>query len=385
LIARRETRVGVMAAHFRSCHSPSKTELARMTLCADLAAAFIERSQSEDAMRENEERLRLAIESSSMAMWDWDLKSGVITWSDEQYRMLGYRVGEFEPTYQAWANRLHPDDREKAQSRVTSAMQAQSEYLNEFRIVLPDGSVRWCRARGRLLYDAQEPRPVRMIGLMENVTEAHRRSEMQRVLVGELQHRTRNRIPVVAAIASQTLANAGSLEDFENRFNRRLEALSRVQGLLSHAEEGSIALGQLVRMELDALGLDLLDEVKLAGPDILLRNDAVEMLSLALHELATNALKHGALACERGRLFVNWHIEGTGPAQRIVLVWVEIDIARSQTNPAHPGPRGYGRTLIEEALPYSLAAQTSFQLGAEGLRCTISLPLAYVVAERSAS
>jgi PAS domain S-box-containing protein len=385
LIARRETRVGVMTAHFRSPRIPAKTELARMALYADLGAGFIERSRSEDAMRENEERLRLAIESSSMAMWDWDLKTGVITWSDEQYRMLGYRVGEFEPTYQAWTNRLHPDDREKAQARVGSAMQTQSEYLNEFRIVLPGGGVRWCRARGRLLYDAQDPRPVRMIGLMEDITEARRQSEMQRVLVGELQHRTRNLITVVAAIASQTLSNAGSLEDFEVRFNRRLEALSRVQGLLSHAGEGSITLGRLVRMELDALGLDLIDEVQLTGPDIMLRNDAVEMLSLALHELATNALKHGALACRCGRLFVSWHIDSAGPEQRIVLEWVERDVVRSLAKSAYGVPRGYGRTLIEEALPYSLAAQTSFELDEEGLRCTINLPLTYAVAEGAAS
>ncbi len=385
LIARHEMRLGVMTAHFKSLHSPDSSELARMALYADLAAAFVERSQSENAMRQNEERLRLAIESSGMAMWDWDLKSDIITWSDEQYRMLGYRVGEIEPTYQAWTDRLHPDDRETAQARVGGAMQARSEYLNEFRIVHPDGSVRWCRARGRLLDDDEEPRPVRMIGLMEDMTEARRRSELQRVLVGELQHRTRNLITIVAAIASQTLSNAISLEDFENRFSRRLEALSRVQGLISHAGEGSITIGRLVRMELEALGPELLDQVQFTGPDILLRNDAVEMLSLAIHELSTNALKYGALACRRGQLLVTWRIADAEAGQRVVLEWVERDVVRSQPTPAHAMQRGYGRTLIEEALPYSLSAQTSFDLDEQGLRCTISLPLANTGAERAAS
>jgi two-component system CheB/CheR fusion protein len=246
--------------------------------------------------------------------------------------------------------------------------------LNEFRVVHPDGSVRWCLARGRYLYDVNGP--VRMIGLMEDVTEVRRQAEMQRVLVRELQHRTRNLITVVAAIANQTMMNAESLGDFEGRFSRRLEALSRVQGLISNADEEPISLGQLVRMELDALGLDLLDEVTLAGPDILLRNDAVEMLSLALHELATNALKHGALAWKRGRLLVTWRIEGAEPDRRIVLEWVERDVVHPLAKSAHPVRRGYGRTLIEEALPYSLSAQTSFELGEEGVRCTISLPLA---------
>jgi PAS domain S-box-containing protein len=385
LINRRETRLGVMTAHFRTLRAPVDSELARMVLYAGLAAAFIERSRSEAAMRENEERLRLAIESSSLAMWDWDLKSGAVTWNDEQYRMLGYGVGEVEPTYRAWTGRLHPDDREKAQSRIRTAAQARTEYLNEFRIVCPDGSVRWCRARGRLLYDAEDSKPARMIGLMEDITEVRRQSEMQRVLVGELQHRTRNLITVVAAIANQTLSNAESLEDFEKRFNRRLEALSRVQGLLSRADQGLITIGRLVRMELEALGPDLLDDVKLSGPDILLRTDAVEMLSLALHELATNALKHGALACKRGRLLVTWRIEGAEPDQRVVLEWSERDSARSQAKAALPIRYGYGRTLIEEALPYSLSAQTSFELGEDGLHCTISLPLAEAQIERVTS
>lgn len=374
LIGRRRKRLGVMSAHFRSPHSPGKTELARVALYAALAAAFIERSRSEDAMRENEERLRLAIESSSLAMWDWDMKSGAITWNDEHYRMLGYGVGEVEPNHDAWASRLHPDDREAAESAVKDAVRDRRDYLNEFRIVRPDGSIRWCRARGRYLYDARDP--ARMIGLMEDVTEARRQAEMQRVLVGELQHRTRNLITIVAAIASQTMASAESLEDFESRFNRRLEALSRVQGLISRADEGSITVGRLVRMELEALGAGLLDGVTFAGPDILLPNDTVEMLSLAIHELATNALKYGALACKRGRLFVTWRIDSAEPDQRVVLEWVERDFASSPATSAHSTRRGYGRTLIEEALPYSLSAQTSFDLGKEGLRCMISLPFA---------
>jgi PAS domain S-box-containing protein len=383
LIARHQKRLGVMSAHFRSPRSPCDAELARMALYADLAAAFIERSRSEDAMRENEQRLRLAIESNSLAMWDWDMKSDVITLNDEHYRMLGYGVGEVEPSYGAWMARLHPDDCEAAGSVVRNAVRERRDYRNEFRVILPDGSVRWCRARGRYLYDDRDP--VRMIGLMEDVTEARRQAEMQRLLVGELQHRTRNLITIVAAIASQTMTSAESLEDFESRFNSRLEALSRVQGLISHADEGSIAVGQLVRMELEALGPDLLDGVTLAGPDILLRNDAVEMLSLAIHELATNALKYGALACQHGRLFVTWRFDGAEPDRRVVLEWIERDFASTPATSAHSARRGYGRTLIEEALPYSLSAQTSFDLGKEGLRCTISLPLVKTGTERGAS
>jgi two-component system CheB/CheR fusion protein len=117
---------------------------------------------------------------------------------------------------------------------------------------------------------------------------------------------------VVQSIAQQTMETAGSLEDFKSRFDRRLAALSRVQGLLSRADNEPITVGALVGMELEALGSDERgDKVTLAGPEVRVRKSAVQMLSLAIHELATNALKYGALATENGRLSVIWRIEGT--------------------------------------------------------------------------
>jgi two-component sensor histidine kinase len=206
-------------------------------------------------------------------------------------------------------------------------------------------------------------------------TQAQRQIETQHVLVAELQHRTRNLMAVVQSIAHQTLDAAGSLPAFEDRFNRRLEALSRVQGLLSRAEIDPVTLGSLVAMEFDALGVDASGgKMTFAGPDVPLRRDAVEILALAIHELLTNAIKYGALASPTGQLSVNWEIEGTAPARHVVLEWMERGAAPS--GGAGVQRHGYGRTLIEEALPYSLGAETRFELGADTLYCRISLPLA---------
>ena len=374
-------RLGVLAAHFRSPHRPSDSELQRLKLYQHQAANFIERCmnektlrESEERFRESEERLRLAVEASRMAMWDWDMRTGKITWNDQQYHMLGYRVGEVEPDYAAWATRVHPDDRAAAEAELASALREHKKYLNEYRILRPDGSVQWSVARGEFYYD-DTGQPIRMLGLAEDVTETRQQAERQRVLVAELQHRTRNLMAVVQSVAHQTMETAKSLEDFANRFDRRLEALSRVQNLLSRNDTQPIAVGALVSMELEALGFaDLGKKVAIAGPEVPLRKSAVQILSLAIHELATNALKYGALANEEGRLSATWRIEDTKPDRRLLLEWIERGIVGTPSA-TDAERRGYGRTLIEQALPYALSARTKFALSANTLQCVISLPV----------
>jgi PAS domain S-box-containing protein len=198
--------------------------------------------------------------------------------------------------------------------------------------------------------------------------------QSQAVLVAELQHRTRNLIAVVSSIATQTLAASPSLDEFGDQFARRLGALSRVQGLLSRSRQQPITIRALVQLELEALaGEDMSHRIQLAGPDTPLRDSTVETLALALHELATNARKYGAFATDGGRLSVSWRVEDVGRPQ-LALDWLEEGI-RGRAPDNLPQRRGYGRELIERALPYSLDATTRFELGPTTLRCAIALPL----------
>ena len=365
--------LGMLSAHFRMPHRPNDSEMQWLGLYRRSAADFIQRIWAQEAQGASEERLRLAVNVSRMGTFDWDLNTGNFLWSDECHRMLGYQVGEIEPSQSEWMARVHPHDRKAAEAAETRAKLEHKEFVSEYRIVRRDGGIRWIRAHGRFFYDGDKP--VRMIGLKQDITEARQQIETQRVLVGELQHRTRNLMAVVQSIAHQTLDTADSLVDFEGRFNRRLGALSRVQSLLSRADNEPITLRALLLMEFEALGLYAFNgKILFGGPEARLRKSAVEMLALAIHELLTNAIKYGALASEMGRLSVTWRIEGIQHDQRLVLEWIERGIASPP--PAADGKlRGFGRTLIEEALPYSLSAETTFELGADGLRCRVGLPL----------
>jgi len=348
----------------------------RRTRLTGLTFDVTEARRVDEILRCSEERLRLALQAGGIATWERNDHTGFLVWNEQYFRLLGYKVGEVNPSRAAWLARVHPEDREAANQKTATGERSLQDYVSEFRIVRPDGSVRWARACGRFLNKKGEP--LRTIGVVEDITEAREQIETQRVLVAELQHRTRNLMAVVQSIAHQTLSTSISLDDFENRFNQRLEALSRVQGLLSRASDQPITLAALVAMELEALGSHARNgRIQCGGPVVRLRKSAVEMLSLALHELATNAIKYGALASKAGRLSVTWRFDrvrfnGIGKERNVVLEWMEDGIA------VPPGGRsgqgGYGRTLIEEALPYSLSAETSFDLGVNALRCVISLP-----------
>jgi two-component sensor histidine kinase len=212
--------------------------------------------------------------------------------------------------------------------------------------------------------------------------ERARAEDHLRVVVAELQHRTRNLLAVVRSIANQTLASSHSLDIFRARFEDRLGALARVQGLLSRSDQDPITIEMIVRMELAALGADeTLNRLRLNGPDVPLQNSIVQTLSLALHELATNARKYGALSNERGRLTVEWRVLSFEHGEkRLTLDWVEtwvaskgpLDAVQAESDAAR---HGYGRELIERVLPHSLGAVTSYELGETSVRCTIDLPL----------
>ena len=335
-----------------------------------------ERRAAEKRLERSEERLRLALESGSLGTWDWDLETGQVEWSDEHYRQIGYEVGEVEPGYEAWVSHVHPEDREAAEDAVAIARDQHEPYALEYRIRLPDGAVRWVQARGIFFYD-DAGSPVRMIGVQQDVTGRREAQDRQRVLMSELQHRTRNLMGVVNSIGEQTLRTSEDLADFAPMFRERISALARAQGLLSRLKENDrVTFGELIEGELSALGGydGQAEQITLEGPrGVALRSSTVQILALAIHELCTNALKYGALHQPDGHLSVRWELKRDGGQPWIHVDWRESGL---MTPPEGAAPRGggAGRELIERALPYQLGARTTYVVEEDRIHCTIALP-----------
>jgi two-component system CheB/CheR fusion protein len=200
-----------------------------------------------------------------------------------------------------------------------------------------------------------------------NVTSLTEAEARQQVLISELQHRTRNLLAVVQSIALQTLGRSDEVDAFSDR----LAALGRLQGIVGMTAQGEVNLQEIVQLEIDAIDVKGENKITISGPSVPLRLEAAQAFALALHELATNALKYGALKLEAGQLDIAWRIEGRGHQRRLILNWNESGLP----HPPETTRYGYGRELIEKALTFTLKARTQLRFEADGVRCRIEVPL----------
>ncbi|VXC96646.1 PAS domain-containing protein [Sphingomonas sp. 8AM] len=359
----------------RTTKFPIRDADGRVTLIGGITSDVTASRQARAALTRSEERLRSAVEVGGIGLWDWNVATDEVHWSAEHFLLQGYPVGSVEPSYAAWLARLHPDDRAEAETLMAAAMAGGRSYAQEFRVVHPDGAIHWHSARGRFFFD-DAGQPVRMVGAIIDVTERRVWAERQQVLIAELQHRTRNLIGVVRALADKSARSSRDLPEFHARFGDRLQALVRVQGLLSRlSDDDRVTFDNLLEAEMAALDGEAA-AVTLIGPKgVRLRSSTVQTLAMALHELATNAVKYGALGAAGGRLAIAWEVvAGVDETPWLHIDWHETGVTMPPAGSAPLGS-GDGRELIEHALPYQLGARTSFALGADGVRCRIAIPI----------
>lgn len=323
------------------------------------------------ALTESEGRLRTLTEGMPQLVWR-SADEGHWTWSSPQWQAYTGQTPE-QSRDLGWLEAVHADDR-PATLTAWKAAWASGLLEVEHRIRRArDGEHVWHHTRSLPARDP-EGHVVEWLGTTTDVQQLKELQQRQAVMVAELQHRTRNLIAVVRSVGEQTMARTGPTEAFREEFNDRLEALARVQGLLSRSDEAPITIGALIQMELDAMGAKAgSGRVGVNGPPVRIRHSVVQTLALALHELATNARKYGALSGGRGRLEISWRTYADEKGSRLALHWLEV--GGLPPKPGDHAHQGYGRELIERALPYSLNARTSFEHDEAGLRCTIDMPL----------
>jgi PAS domain S-box-containing protein len=364
---RKDGRRAFIEGSTRALREPDGTLLGFLKIGQDVT----ERRAAEERLRESEERFRQFGEASSDLIWIRDAETLQFEYLSPAFEAVyGQRREELlgDVPLQQWADLVHPEDREQALSGI-QRVHAGERLLNAFRIVRPsDGEIRWIENTDFPLFDAAG-RVQRIAGITKDVTDAKMSAARLEVLVAELQHRTRNLLGVVAAVASKTLGEGQQVAAYQDR----LGALSRAQGLLSQSGSDTVEVGEVVRAELAAYIDASPPRVKVSGPKVTLTSRQVQNFSLAVHELATNAVKHGALREGTGRISVTWTVDRDEKGQRrMALAWVESGVDMPSGRVAR---RGYGRQLIERALSYALHARTEFVLGEDGVRCRIQLPL----------
>lgn len=204
-------------------------------------------------------------------------------------------------------------------------------------------------------------------------------ADRESALRDEVQHRVRNMLAVIRSIFRRTRESSASQEEFAEHFEGRLSAMARCYSHLDRRAADGADLEDMLRDEL--LEVHCLDgpNCVIEGPPVLLQRETAELIALTLHELMTNSVKFGAIA-QNAQLAVRWSVEGEPDAPSLHFHWAESGVAPLA---AAPRPSGFGRQLIEEALPFQLDATASFALKPGGVDCSIVLPLAPAAAPSS--
>ena len=208
-------------------------------------------------------------------------------------------------------------------------------------------------------------------GILRDVTDRKRWEEHQLLLMGEIDHRAKNLLAAIQAMILLTKPSARSVDAYADTLTGRLHAMARAHDLLAREKWSGASLHDLIRNEFAAYVGDGSKAVEIAGEDVLLRPRAAQTLSLALHELTTNAAKYGALSVADGRVAIRTAIETTPAGRTLVLGWTET--GGPEVLP--PDRRGFGSLMIERSIGHELDGEATLEFDRDGVRCVFRIPL----------
>jgi PAS domain S-box-containing protein len=261
---------------------------------------------------------------------------------------------------------VHCDDIGRVEQSRSQCFRARhGEYSVEYRIARPDGQERWVETRCFISYDGD--RPQRVLGVSIDITARKRSEDHQRTLIAELDHRVKNVLSTVVAIIAQTQEGHGSLSDFTAALDRRIKALAQTHELLSQNRWSGVSLRDIARRELAPYKAG---NVEIGGPHVTLTAEAAQAIAMVLHELTTNAAKHGALSHRGGHVQLRWWRSRNGSSGRLAIKWQEMGGPAVQA----PHRTGYGTSVIRELIPFELDGKVDLDFGPDGVRCRVEIP-----------
>jgi len=328
-----------------------------------------ERQESERALAERNAQMALAGTAALVGSFGYDVNNSKMQVSEGYAAIHGLRGETTETTVSEWRASVHPEDVGRVEAlRDQAFADRRKEYNVEYRIVRSNGDVRWIEGRSSVSY-GKDGRPERVVGVNIDVTERKRAERHQRALNAELDHRVKNVLASVAAVAQRTREDSGSMDEFLQLFDGRIQSMANAHALLSRSHWEGVSLADLVYNELAPCVTE--GNASVEGPKVLLSPEATQPIAIVLHELVTNASKYGALTTPQGRILVRWDWRLEAQAQgRLFVEWVETG-GPPVVIPSQPG---YGTSAIRNLVPYELGGTVDLVFDAKGLRCSIELP-----------
>jgi PAS domain S-box-containing protein len=293
-----------------------RSEAAMARDAAERSWAAVERALAQQSLRESEDHYRHAVELNPQVTWT-ALPDGVIN-------RIASRWEEWTGTSGlagSWKAGMHPDDHAHTLARWAHSLATGEPYDVEHRIIRRDGALRWARSRA---WPRRGPDgAIRLwYGTTEDVHDQKVAVEHQRLLINELNHRVKNTLAIVQGIAQQSFKGVTDPAIARKAFEGRLAALSEAHNLLTREHWDAVSMAQIISDAVAPHGRDV-GRFELDGPDLPLLPKTAISLALAIHELATNAVKHGALSQPEGHVRIHWAKTQAEGRARLLLVWEE--------------------------------------------------------------
>ncbi len=338
------------------------------------------RVEARDALRESEERLRIATSLAELGIFEWHMLDDQAVWENERmFAIFGRGAEEGALGKREFLSTVvHPDDRAAFRSAISTALREDTTLQASGRIRrAQDGAWRIIEMAGRFESDAPHRLPRRLIGVVADVTERRIAEERQALLIRELHHRVKNTLATVQAIVGSTARTASSIESFYEAFVGRIMSLAHTHSVLTEDTWQTASLRNLLENELKPYGDGTSDgppvarRITLDGPPVDLASEIAVPIGMAIHELTTNAAKHGALSTQEGRVAIAWSITEDANGKTLHLDWSESD-----GPPVRPPTRqGFGSRLLQRVLTAQVRADIAASYPPEGFRLTMTAPL----------
>jgi PAS domain S-box-containing protein len=344
------------------------------TLMAELREAAARRHAAEDLLRDSERqlfaskaRMQLALDAAQLGWWRYDSRRRVVS-GDARFKEI-FDVTADQTPIEEIMKRVHPDDAKGfwASDAALDPIDPKP-YAIECRLYRRGGAVRWIEVHWRAYFEGarRERAAAGVIGTVADIAERKEREEREHLLMREVNHRAKNILSVVDAIAHQTASK--NPEDFIERFSERVQALSANQDLLVRNEWKGVEIEDLVRAQLAHFAGLIGSRIEMNGLKLCLKAASAQAIGLALHELATNAGKYGALSTDTGHVDVRWSIAG----DNLTISWTE----RDGPLVSAPRRRGFGTIVMEAMAERSLNGTVDLDYPASGLTWRLTCPAA---------